>query len=636
MNLDLPPCHELLAAPTAATATVDALLAVPRGARCVGDGGAVRRRRAPRRGRAATPPCPAPPSVRAVRAVTALAWALGATVECCRRADEAVVPPLLAALPGGYPPLRGRLVATWNDVTARPLPAPSTAPPFAMYLQDALPEGVPEEHRSSTCVAVAALRRRSAPRRCRCGRQPAAACVGRRGPVGGGRPAGGGPPVRRPAAPLSDHALPGVPAAAAERGARRGGGAWSGRLGCWPPPPASPMPQALQLQAYLLESLQKLTLVDPPRVRAVDAIAGSLAAVEVALPPAGRRGRPLAPESMQCRAVLHEVFKVLAPATGVLAASPDGLALLVRWASASDTPFDARLSETAAAMALFVGIQTLSFGAERLPPTLRNAHTTWARVARSHPDDAAQVGTLLGVLAARGAAGLSAVTAALPWGATPFPPPALSISHQDAVYYGWGCGCPRRVDPPAPPRRRQPRPPHLRPVPRRDLLLPRVCGGRLAWGGRGAQGGVPPLGGLPVRPAAGAAVRSALLPALWGGAPGGGPDGSPAGHLFPVSGVAPAALVGPPRRWLLPAAVADRATGLGLAVADVIAVVDPPSWSYTLIPVAEYGHWPSAVPAATLERLGRHDGGRVLRVVVREHPPRVYGFGPDPDVEAFT
>lgn len=67
-----------------------------------------------------------------------------------------------------------------------------------------------------------------------------------------------------------------------------------------------------------------------------------------------------------------------------------------------------------------------------------------------------------------------------------------------------------------------------------------------------------------------------------------------------------------------------------------IAVVDPPSWSYTLIPVAEYGHWPSAVPAATLERLGRHDGGRVLRVVVREHPPRVYGFGPDPDVEAFT
>ncbi|KAK1863370.1 hypothetical protein I4F81_005927 [Pyropia yezoensis] len=280
------------------------------------------------------------------------------------------------------------------------------------------------------------------------------------------------------------------------------------------------MPQALQLQAYLLESLQKLALVDPPRVRAVDAIAGSLAAVEVALPPAGRRGRPLAPESMQCRAVLHEVFKVLAPATGVLAASPDGLALLVRWASASDTPFDARLSETAAAMALFVGIQTLSFGAERLPPTLRNAHTTWVCVARSHPDDAT--------------------------------------------------------------------------------------------------------------------AQSALLPALRGGAPGGGPDGSPAGHLFPVSGVAPAALVGPPRRWLLPAAVADRATGLGLAVADVIAVVDPPSWSYTLIPVAEYGHWPSAVPAATLERLGRHDGGRVLRVVVREHPPRVYGFGPDPDVEAFT
>lgn len=38
MNLDLPPCHELLAAPTAATATVDALLAVPRAARCVEEG----------------------------------------------------------------------------------------------------------------------------------------------------------------------------------------------------------------------------------------------------------------------------------------------------------------------------------------------------------------------------------------------------------------------------------------------------------------------------------------------------------------------------------------------------------------------------------------------------------------------
>lgn len=130
-----------------------------------------------------------------------------------------------------------------------------------------------------------------------------------------------------------------------------------------------------------------------------------------------------------------------------------------------------------------------------------------------------------------------------------------------------------------------------------------------------------------------------MLPLLRGAAPPSSPDGSATSireALFPATSIDPRALAGPEERWLWPPAVADRAEEMDLVVADVVTVIDPPSWSLTLIPAAEYVHWPAAVPAATLARLLRHDGRTVLRVVVRSHPPRVYGFGPHDDRDAYT
>lgn len=67
--------------------------------------------------------------------------------------------------------------------------------------------------------------------------------------------------------------------------------------------------------------------------------------------------------------------------------------------------------------------------------------------------------------------------------------------------------------------------------------------------------------------------------------------------------------------------------GTGLLIRDLIGVVDPDIGAVHAYPAVEYAQWPSAVPAQLLSRPLERDDGRVLRLVLRERPPRVFAFG---------
>lgn len=225
--------------------------------------------------------------------MTTLARVLVSAAERCRCADEAVVPPLLAALPDVYAPLRGRLADVWNDVTlpfCRALDGLLVA-----YAQDIVPLGVPEERRTPACVAspsYADARR---------GVFVVAAAnpllhewAVEASSVAATRLAAGHPMDVQPPACLSvllavgpRLLLDAVPDAVAAN-------AWSAGVLAAAPTPLSP--QAVTLQATFMESLHTLALVDPPRLRAVDGIAATLAAVEA---PSCRTARSAA---MRCNA----------------------------------------------------------------------------------------------------------------------------------------------------------------------------------------------------------------------------------------------------------------------------------------------------------------------------------------------
>lgn len=63
-------------------------------------------------------------------------------------------------------------------------------------------------------------------------------------------------------------------------------------------------------------------------------------------------------------------------------------------------------------------------------------------------------------------------------------------------------------------------------------------------------------------------------------------------------------------------------------LADVVFVADAACGAVCCIPVEEYRHWSDAVPAETLAAAAAKHDGRVLRVILRTHPPVMRSFGP--------
>lgn len=80
--------------------------------------------------------------------------------------------------------------------------------------------------------------------------------------------------------------------------------------------------------------------------------------------------------------------------------------------------------------------------------------------------------------------------------------------------------------------------------------------------------------------------------------------------------------------WSWPKEFAAAVLAAGLTLVEVVVVVDPGAWEVQVQPAVEYGHHPAAIPAAMLAAAGAKHGGRVLRVVYRQHPPLMRVFGP--------
>lgn len=375
----------------------------------------------------------------------------------------------------------------------------------------------------------------------------------------------------------------------------------------------------------LLFSLRSLVLAHPPGLRRIETSAGTLAAVAATLSTlSSLSGEPT-------REHVHEMMMVLAPATSALATSPGALRLLVKWASTRcRTGSDQEMAASAAAVALWVAVHVLRGGAERLPSALRTAGAAWEHLQVTHSDvAAAHTGALLGDLAARGSAALAEVEATPPWRLDTFPVVATAVLRDSQLRHCWQCGCPWRIDAAASGASGTSALPSS--VFRRRGTTLRVCSGcRVAYycspacakthwcGGRGGHKAACP------RWARYRQSRETTVQSENGGGTLDGPLSR--AELFPTTGIVAEYWQPPLERWLWPIAVAKRAEAAGLVMADVVVVADPGSATLLLLPAAEYVHWPMAVPANCLEEQLNSDHGRVMRVVFREHPPRVMGW----------
>lgn len=96
---------------------------------------------------------------------------------------------------------------------------------------------------------------------------------------------------------------------------------------------------------------------------------------------------------------------------------------------------------------------------------------------------------------------------------------------------------------------------------------------------------------------------------------------------FPIMYISRAGWQGDFQRWRWPASSIAIMEGTGLLIRDLIGLVDPDIGAIHAYPAVEFAQWPSVVPAQLLSRPLERDDGRVLRLVLREHPPRVLAFG---------
>lgn len=96
---------------------------------------------------------------------------------------------------------------------------------------------------------------------------------------------------------------------------------------------------------------------------------------------------------------------------------------------------------------------------------------------------------------------------------------------------------------------------------------------------------------------------------------------------FPIMYMSRAGWQGDLQRWRWPASLIAIMEGTGLLIRDLIGLVDPDIGAIHAYPAVEFAQWPSVVPAQLLSRPLERDDGRVLRLVLREHPPRVLAFG---------
>lgn len=371
-------------------------------------------------------------------------------------------------------------------------------------------------------------------------------------------------------------------------------------------------------------ALQQLADVDPPRLRAqplVPVVPRVMAAVATYL--MGAMSREEGPPDPGFACIILPLVALYAPGHGSAMAMADCEELLghfVRWAlQPMPSPVEGRgpfvpLSSTdesvpviAASMLLYVAREALCAGRDALPLAFRcrAARAGWRRLATCPNQPAlAAVGAQLEALASRSTRSRAG---------TPTPFPFEAAARVEWARRCWTCGCPYR-----------------QPLHRREQLLRKcaackvaaycgaacastgwaadhrsTCAGWRAYqaaaGAQGGGGGAPPVGHHPGEPLLLAAAQTP----------------------FPVD------LSGDWKTdWGWTVTLAARVLDAGLSLTDVVVVVELGMGRAEVLPAVEYAHRPDAVPADMLSAAAAKHDGRVLRVVVRQHPPLLRSYGP--------
>lgn len=370
-------------------------------------------------------------------------------------------------------------------------------------------------------------------------------------------------------------------------------------------------------------SLHRLAHVDPPRLRALSQVPSVMAAAATYLEDISSLLEEFTDTDMAT--TILPALALYAPGHGAaMAECEELLTHLVGWAVGSPWPpveedlvrigpvlAIEQVTYMAASLLLYIAREALRTGCEALPPAFRTraARAGWRRLAATPDQPAlAAVGVQLEALADSSTRSSAAVAAA------PFPADAAALVER--LRRCWTCGCPCR----------QPFDPY--PIHRRDLLLRKCsackvavyCASACSSAGWGAGH----------RSACAGWLAYATAAAARGGGGGAAVRRGSVGFLR-VPGLAPFGedLSGDWKTdWRWTVTVAARVLEAGLALTDVVVVVEPGIGTVEVVPALEYAHRPDAVAAEMLTAATAKHGGRVLRVVVRQHPPLLRSYGP--------
>lgn len=377
------------------------------------------------------------------------------------------------------------------------------------------------------------------------------------------------------------------------------------------------------LVATLLRVLLEVSLVDPPRSRQSANVPEALIrAYEFVAE------HPSAEEALRMEEISRlvvDLFVLLAPAATQLVDSFFGLTLLTLLASQTATEAQAVVSHKALCVCLHIAHAAVAGGARRLPAILHAAGSTWRRLRDDHPDagartvaaalaHAAEGGAWTQRHARRGRRPRRRPLPPVPWAPATFPDRLLGVWRTPAAPRCWGCGAPWRAAEPA--------------------LSPAKCSGCFvaAFCSRGCQVAAWRSGGHAVacaRWARYAASRVEDEETRLARVASDGGEGAPRlSRSAAVGAVRAETCTGELASWRWLSRVASAVEAAGLHLADVIVLVDPMAGAAEVLPSAVYGGCPAAVPLAHQAGPLEQHGGRVLRVVYREHPPRSRGLGP--------
>lgn len=399
------------------------------------------------------------------------------------------------------------------------------------------------------------------------------------------------------------------------------------------PPGGRPSVGAAEERALveLLGVVLQLGSTDPPRLRALPGLPAVVAAVVDALEgahlPAGG-----SPEWLPGISILLMTLYGAGPGAVAVAACAPLVRQLMRWAAdpagrdlgglAAADPF-CSTATMAAALLLHVARATLEAGQAQLPDTFlsADARRVWAALATAPANRIlAEVGSQLLDLTHSSRAPSTPMAAAharpTPW--APAPCPFFNGGLLSTCPRCWTCGSP------------YPQPP---PDGDRDAPL-RLCDGcrvavycsaaceRTGWA-RGGGGHWKTCGGWRAMGEAGLAAGPPNLPPTLG-------VGDPRWHRLAALAPTYHPLASRDWRggWGWPMAAAATVLRAGLALTDVVAVVEQELGRVEILPAAEYCHCPTALPAAAMATAAALHGGRVLRVVDRRVPPVIRTYGP--------